>query len=264
MQAIGYVRISPRPAFECARCGFKVTYAQNYCPECKEITEWKRTKATSLEDYSGGSLNNQISDIKRYCVYKNIELLAIYGDPLVSGKDIKNRPGLRTLLEIADRGVIGGVICAKLDRFARNTVETLESVERLNNKGVAFIIVDQDVDTSTAMGKMFLTITAAYAQMEREQISERTKKALHELKLQGRRISGHAPYGYRFQGKALVKDDREVRAIERILQLEAERVPSNMWGAILFSEGIKSKEGKPYHRSSLWRMRKAMEGKGHE
>ena len=70
------------------------------------------------------------------------------------------------------------VVVSKLDRIGRSLQHLLSLMDEFNNKGVQFIAVTQNIDTTTSMGKMQLQIMGSFAEFERNLISERTKEGL--------------------------------------------------------------------------------------
>ena len=94
----------------------------------------------------------------------------IYTDK-ASGFSAK-RPGLLECLKAMDAG---DVLCVwKLDRLGRSVPELLKTVERLRERGIELRSLTQAIDTTTPMGKMFFYMTAAFAEIERDLIVERT------------------------------------------------------------------------------------------
>lgn len=78
------------------------------------------------------------------------------------------------------------VVFTKLDRIGRSTKHLLQIAEDFSARSIDLVALDQPVDTTTAIGKMFFTILAAFAQFERDMISERTKDALAVRTARGR------------------------------------------------------------------------------
>ncbi|MCL2357752.1 MAG: recombinase family protein, partial [Defluviitaleaceae bacterium] len=80
------------------------------------------------------------------------------------------------------------VVVESVSRFARNTRDLLELVARLAKKGVAFISLKEDIDTTTPTGNFMLTIFAAVAELEREHILERQAEGIAAAKAQGKHL----------------------------------------------------------------------------
>ena len=94
-----------------------------------------------------------------------------------------DRPELMALLDYVRDGDI--VICCKLDRIARSTRHLLEVVEVLEKKGVAFRVLNINLDTSTPTGKLMLSMLAAIGQFEREMMLERQREGITLAKKAG-------------------------------------------------------------------------------
>ena len=107
----------------------------------------------------------------------------------MSGKNT-NRPELQKMMEYVRRG--DTVIVESISRFARNTRDLLDLVERLTEKGVEFVSKKESIDTTTPTGKFMLTIFAAVAELEREYILQRQREGIAIAKAQGK-YTGRKP-----------------------------------------------------------------------
>lgn len=105
------------------------------------------------------------------------------------------RPAAKRLLDLIERGAIAGLIIWKLGRLVRNTRQLLEVVELMGEHDVAFVSVNDRIDTSTATGRMILTFISAVDQLESEQTSERVIAVLDYLRSKGRWAGGTVPGG---------------------------------------------------------------------
>lgn len=99
-----------------------------------------------------------------------------------SGVDA-NREELAKMLDWVREG--DTVICCKIDRIARSTQHLLEIVDRLEKKGVAFRVLNINLDTSTPTGKLMLTMLAGIATFERELMLERQREGIQKAKERG-------------------------------------------------------------------------------
>ena len=108
----------------------------------------------------------------------------VYTDHGVSGTKAK-RPQLDKLLEHARAG--DEVVVWKLDRLGRNTRQLLELIDRLEAQGLNFRSLTEGIATAGPMGKAMLTVMSAFAQLERDQLAERTKAGLAAAAARGRR-----------------------------------------------------------------------------
>ena len=101
----------------------------------------------------------------------------------VSGKNIVEREQLKACMAYLREG--DTLYVESISRFARNTKDLLTLIEELNNKGVAFVSLKEQIDTHTPQGKFILTIWGAMAEMEREQILERQREGIELAKQRG-------------------------------------------------------------------------------
>jgi site-specific DNA recombinase len=152
-------------------------------------------RVSTEEQTNGVSLEAQEAKIQAWCMLHDAELVAVYRDEGISGyKGREYRPGLDTALKQVCK-VKGSLVVYSLSRLARNTRETIEIGECLNTCGADLVSLSEDINTTTAAGKMVFRMLAVLAEFERDQISERTTMAMAHKRSQGHRISGQVPYG---------------------------------------------------------------------
>lgn len=95
-----------------------------------------------------------------------------------------DRPALNEMLKMLREG--DRVVVYKLDRISRSTKHLIELSEFFEKKGVEFVSLQDNIDTSTAMGRFFFRVMASIAELERDIISERTKSGLAAARARGR------------------------------------------------------------------------------
>lgn len=96
----------------------------------------------------------------------------------------RDRPQLRAALAVAKRGDV--IAVWKLDRFARSLLQMIETVRDLDAKGVGFISLTENIDTTTPAGRLVLHLFGALAEFERSIILERTLAGLEAARARGR------------------------------------------------------------------------------
>ena len=106
----------------------------------------------------------------------------VYIDRL-SGKNT-DRPELKKMMDYVRKG--DTVIVESISRFARNTRDLLELIEKLSEKGVEFVSRKEAIDTTTPTGKFMLTVFGAVAELEREYILQRQREGIAIAKAQGK------------------------------------------------------------------------------
>jgi len=167
----------------------------------------------------GVSLAAQVEKIEAYCALHDIELLDILEDKGLSGKSVVGRPAMKRLIKLARQGAMDTVVTCKLDRMFRSTVDAITIIPELQALGVATHIMDLggiSLDTSTPMGGFFLTMAAAFGELERKQIGERTRNALRHKRDHGRQYSRVPPYGWAYVDGAMVEDEHEQHVLMEI------------------------------------------------
>lgn len=100
----------------------------------------------------------------------------------------KTRPIKQELLSMLRKKYYDAIIVYKLDRYARSSAELILEIKELTEKGVSFISISDNLDFSTASGKLHFQILSAFAEFERELIRERTIEGLKRTKSQGKRL----------------------------------------------------------------------------
>jgi site-specific DNA recombinase len=178
----------------------------------------------STEDQAkeGVSLNNQKAKIEAYCQLKDLELQEVIEDAGISAKNLR-RPCVQKVLKLARRREVDAVVVYKLDRIFRSTVDALETTKAFDKWGVSFHSIEETLDTRSAMGRFFFTLTAALAEMERRLIGERTKAALAHKRSKSEKTGGDIPYGYDLTPTGiLIRNDGEQEVIRFIRRLNGD------------------------------------------
>lgn len=183
--------------------------------------------STEEQATEGVSLEAQEAALRAYCTMRGLTLVELVTDAGVSaGKPLASRDGGRRVLDLVKRGEVGSVVAWKLDRLFRDCADCLTVTGRWDKAGVALHLVDmggQAIDTSTAMGRFFLTVMAGAAEMERNLVRERTSAGMAHKKAKGERV-GTVPYGYRLASNGVILEvaQKEQEVITRVKALRAE------------------------------------------
>jgi len=129
-------------------------------------------------------------------------------------------------------------VVVKLDRLSRDVRDTLNLADQFQRNGWQLHSIQDNVDTESPNGRMFLTILSGMAEWERGKIAERTRDALAQLRRQGKRISGKPPFGYRFDGGDVVAVEEEQDTLERLLVLRDQGMGARTIAKRLAVEGV--------------------------
>tara|TARA_X000001036_G_C20562174_1_gene758939 strand:+ start:52 stop:981 length:930 start_codon:yes stop_codon:yes gene_type:complete len=167
----------------------------------------------------GVSLDAQIERLLAYADFRGLDLDPedIYVDDGISAAiHLWSRPAGRRMRETIYHERVGHVLALKMDRLFRDVQDCLGSVDELRGIGVDIHILDQNggtLDTSTPIGRFFLTTIASLAELERGQISERTKVAMKHLKDNAKVFTGPI-FGWDRQGDDIIPNWREQDIID--------------------------------------------------
>jgi len=194
--------------------------------------------STGGQAADGVSLEAQEAKIAAWCALNDAELVITYCDAGVSGSTVAARPEFQAAFDraCAERAVL---VVYSLSRLARNTEEGLSLIRRLTKSGAELVSLTEKIDTTSAAGKMMVTMLLGFAQMERDLASERTTLALAHKKAKGERV-GTVPYGYRLadDGVNLETDADEQAMVAAAGVLHATGLSLRKIGARLAERGM--------------------------
>lgn len=155
------------------------------------------------------SPNVQRESIQRWADYNGVRIAAWHEDYDESG-GTQDRPGLRACMRRIEAKQTGGLVCWRVDRFARNVGPAEADIELIRQHGARIAFSDENLDTSGPMGEYLLTNLLAMARLQREQLSKGWETARGRAVERGAFI-GKAPIGYQ---KIRDKNDPQVGALE--------------------------------------------------
>lgn len=178
--------------------------------------------STPEQAKEGYSIGAQTDKLEAYCKARGWTLCNIYTDPAYSGAKM-DRPGLQKLIADVQAGKVDLVLVYKLDRLSRSQKDTLYLIEDVfTPRNVAFVSINENFDTSTAFGRAMVGILSVFAQLEREQIKERTQMGLFERAKEGLwKGGGITPIGYEYIESAneLRVNDYEAAQVREIFDM---------------------------------------------
>lgn len=190
------------------------------------------------------SLPFQRKKLKEYCKFLGIDKFVIFEDDGYSAKNT-DRPHFQEMMNRVRAGEFSHVIVWKVDRISRNLLDFAAMYEELKDHKVTFISMNEQFDTSTAIGEAMLKIILIFAELERNMTSERVTGIMLDRAENGLWNGARMPVGYRWnpETKYPEPDPEESKIIQFIFD-EYERVRSCLKIArYLNNNGIKSKRG---------------------
>lgn len=174
----------------------------------------------STEDQAkeGFSISAQKEKLTKYVEINDWELVDYYIDDGISGKNIKDRPEMNRLIKNIENKKINNILIYKLDRLTRNVKNLIELVELFDSHNCGLCSLTEKIDTTNAVGRMFLKIVGVFAEFERENLAERVSFGYEEKTRQGNYTNTNGVYGYDYIiGKGnLIVNESEAEIVKQI------------------------------------------------
>jgi site-specific DNA recombinase len=175
-----------------------------------------------------------------------VEILAWWEEIDQSGAKLE-RPLFQQALARCEAGETGGIVVAKLDRFARSAVDALGAIRRLNEAGARLVSVEDNFDGSTPMGRFAIGILTLIAELELERIKENWTAAVSGAVERGIHISARPPTGYRRDEKGrLIRESRPLSAVAELFRRRASGASFSSLASWLDEQGIRPPTGNPH------------------
>ena len=184
-------------------------------------------------------------------------LPTLYDDGGFSGGTM-DRPALQRLLGDIRAGKVDVVVVYKIDRLTRSLFDFAKIVEAFDARGVSFVSITQQFNTTTSMGRLTLNVLLSFAQFEREVAGERIRDKIAASKKKGMWMGGLPSLGYDVQNRKLVVNEEEARTVVHIFRRYVELRSVRALQAELDAAGIRSKrrilaDGTPFGGQKLSR-----------
>lgn len=215
----------------------------------------------------GESIANQIelcrNHIRSMYGCTAAENVTVFEDEGFSGGNL-NRPAFRRMMNGAKRGEFSAIVVYRLDRISRNISDFTTLVDELTKRGISFLSIREQFDTSTPMGRAMMFIISIFSQLERETIAERIRDNMLELAKTGRWLGGNTPTGFASESVTTLNLDGKQRKFCRLRIIPEEasiireiydiytRNPSlTATEAELLQRNVKSKQGNAFSRFTI-------------
>jgi DNA invertase Pin-like site-specific DNA recombinase len=200
------------------------------------------------------NLESLYTQIRYYnsLIQKNFkwEFAGVYSDEGITGTKI-NRPGFQELIKQCEIGKVDMIITKSISRFTRNTVDLLDTVRSLKEKGINVYFERENINTNSTDGEFLLTLLASIAQEESRSISENTKWAIRKRFEQGESQFYHT-FGYRWDGKQYRIVQEEAETIKLIFNSYLDGMSPHQIVKMLNSKGLKPLRNEEFCYESVW------------
>lgn len=193
------------------------------------------------------SLPHQKKELTAYCshvLHIPDDLIEIYEDAGVSGKNT-DRPGFQRMMADIRAGRVENVVVHKIDRISRNLVDFSLMYDEFKKYRVTFISLNEQFDTSTAIGEAILKIILVFAELERKMTSERVTGVMIGRAEAGLWNGARVPYGWKWNAEAKLPehDEAEAPVVRKIFELYLQTGSTSKVRDYLNGNNIKTKRG---------------------
>lgn len=231
----------------------KITRIEPAMPEIKAKKKVAAYARISMEsERMSHSLSAQISYYSSL-IQKNPDwqYAGVFADDGISGTGIAKRDAFRRMVEAAENGEIDIILTKSIQRFARNTVDLLETVRHLKDIGVEVRFEKENINSMSGDGELMLTILASFAQEESRSISENVKWGTRKRFEKGIPNGRFQIYGYRWDGDHLVVEPEEAKIVRLIFNNFMNGLSAESTEKQLEELGVKSYKGMHFSNSSI-------------
>jgi site-specific DNA recombinase len=194
-------------------------------------------RVSHIESLNGTSLDTQEKRCRAFSELHGFKIDKVYSEIVSGGVEFRKRKIFQKVLK--DIKSNGRLIVSRLDRLSRSVLQTLQLVEDFKKTHNQLCITDIGNVHTDGVSRVFITILASLAEIERTNISERIKASKEIAKKERRYLGGYSEFGYKVENKKLVPDDKEFLVLQSMVSLRKSGL-----GYRKISDEIKNKYGK--------------------
>lgn len=175
--------------------------------------------STEEQAAEGYSIEGQAERLRAYATAHDLGRVTVIEDPGRSGKNL-DRPGLQQILAMVEQGHVAHVLVWRLDRLSRNLGDLILLADTFGTAGVGLHSVTENLDLSTATGRMYFNIVGTFAQFYREQLAENVRMGMAQAAREGRWVN-RPKTGYDLVNGELVPNG-DAPIVRQIFRLRAQ------------------------------------------
>ncbi len=228
-------------------------------PKIPELKQKKRVAAYARVSRDGKRLLHSLSAQVSY--YSDLiqnnpewEYAGVYADEAITGTIAEKRDEFQRMIKDCDDGNIDIILTKSISRFARNTVDLLDTVRHLKDIGVEVRFEKEHINTLDGDGELMLTILASFAQEEVRSLSDNVRWARRKKIDAGEMPIRVQVTGYKWKGEKLVIDDTQAAVIRRIFQEYMDGNSPVQICKSLNADGIKTIRGNKYQAARIYQI----------
>ena len=194
-------------------------------------------RVSHTESLNGTSLEVQEKKCRAFAELHGFSIDKVYQEVVSGGVEFRKRPIFQKVLSELKSG--SKLVVSRLDRLSRKVIDTLKIVDDFKKQNKEVCISDIGNIHKDGVSKIFVTILASLAEIERENISQRVLASKKIAKQERRYLGGYTEFGYKVEDKKLVPDDKEFTVLQSMINLRKSGL-----GYRKISDEIKNKFGK--------------------
>ena len=194
-------------------------------------------RVSHTESLNGTSIETQEKRCRAFAELHNFSIDKVYTEVVSGGVEFRKRPIFQKVLsELKGNSKL---VVSRLDRLSRKVIDTLKLVDDFKREHKEICITDIGNIHKDGVSKVFVTILASLAEIERENISQRIKASKKIAKEERKFLGGYSEFGYKVEDKKLVPDEKEFIVLQSMVNLRKSGL-----GYRRISDEIKNKFGK--------------------
>jgi site-specific DNA recombinase len=209
--------------------------------------------STEEQAREGFSIHAQKEKLSKYANANDWEIVDFYVDDGISGKNIQDRPDALRLIEDVKNGKVTNVLVYKLDRLTRSVKDLISLIELFESHECCFNSVTEKLDTSNAVGRMFIKIIGIFAEFERENLAERVSFGYEQKTREGNYTNTNGVNGYDYivgSGDLVINEEERI-IVERIYEEYLNGTSMLKIAKMLNTEKVPSKRGGYWSQSTI-------------
>lgn len=207
--------------------------------------------STQEQAEEGYSIKAQIERLNAYATSQDWTVVKTYIDDGQSAKDMK-RTDLTRMLEDMKEDMFDCVLVYKLDRLTRSVLDLYNMLEIFEKHNVKFKSATEVYDTTNAMGRLFITLVAALAQWERENLGERVRMGMNQKAKEGKWTVAIPPFGFDRNKDYLLINEKEAPIVREIFDMYLSgKYGTGKIARMLNQRGIFTKSGANWNDNTI-------------
>lgn len=208
--------------------------------------------STEEQARDGFSINAQKEKLTKYAAANEWRVVDYYIDDGISGKNIYQRKEIKRLISDVEQGIIKNVLVYKLDRLTRSVKDLIYLIDLFDKYNCSFNSQTEKIDTSNAVGRMFVKIIGIFAEFERENLAERVTLGYEQKTKEGNYTNTFGVFGYDYINKqGLVVNENESYYVKKIYKWYLLDNNMSEIARHLTKLNIKTKRGGKWYQSTI-------------